>query len=327
MTRLRARRARPHRVALVVAAVAGATLLAARVVPLGPHEVPVARSTLPEILREFLDEMPRPPNGRYRAPTQAQASTAGRAFALLRGGDTAGASAAARSVGMVVATIDSQDSGERFDVLREPPGRAPRGWGLFVHRRAGESKVVVEAVHPLSDLRTVLAATALFERAHAADLLIAGAHRRAAPEAGSDVAHADLSVLQEVHRTTVSAGRVIVQAHGFHPDDGAAQPFGDAVVSSGTWRPTDLARAAARALESAGVLACLVDGERCAEYAARTNVQGRQARKVGAAFLHVELSPDSRRSRRLTAVVTALASVLPPSSVEPRRTSGHRPPS
>ncbi|MDP9393659.1 MAG: hypothetical protein M3Q27_05075 [Actinomycetota bacterium] len=296
---------------VIVAALVGGVLLLLAVSALRRDEAPVTRSPLREVVRALLRDMPRGGSGDYRAPTDGQASGAGRAYALLLTGDRSGAAATALGVGMEVATVEDPGSGQQFDVVREPPGRAPRGWGLFVHRPGSASKVVVEAVHPLADRATVRGATALFERVRARDLLIAGAHRGAGADASADVAHAKRSVLQEVHEATLSSGVVIVQLHGFDAGDDRGQRFGDAVVSSGTWRPSRLARHAAEALEDADVTTCLVDRERCADYAARRNIQGRAARAAGVAFLHVELSPEARRSRRLPAVLTALASVLP----------------
>lgn len=190
----------------------------------------------------------------------------------------------------------------------DPLGDPTTGDGVYAARSVLSSRPVsVEVPHPRSDAWTDLIGTEVFERSGARYLLAAGALRDAGEDA--DVAHAPDSAFATADRAVVGAGWTVVQVHGFVVSKHPGYP--QAVVSAGTASGGPAARAVAARLQAAGFTTCVYDGTVCADLAARTNVQGQNARAVGADFVHVELERAVRsdpvlRSRAAQAIAEAV---------------------
>jgi len=190
----------------------------------------------------------------------------------------------------------------------DPLGDPTTGDGVYAARSVLSSRPVsVEVPHPRSDAWTDLIGTEVFERSGARYLLAAGALRDSGEDA--DVAHAPDSAFATADRAVVAAGWTVVQVHGFVVSKHPGYP--QAVVSAGTASGGPAARAVAARLQAAGFTTCVYDGTVCTDLAARTNVQGQNARAVGADFVHVELeravrSDPALRSRAAQAIAEAV---------------------
>jgi hypothetical protein len=298
-----------------VLVLAAAVLVAAAVaVPGSKHPATstgIERETdLAQVVAAFVRGIPREGEGRYSTPRPDEARRMAEVFSTLRAGQPGRAAQLAREVDYEV-TKTSDVAGD-VAVLREG-GTQRRGWGLFVQRLDGSSRLVVEVPHPIADAKTELLGLEIFNATRADALLIAGAHRSAAPGAEADVAHQPDSAFAAVNRAAAQRGTVVLQPHGFDAR-APGRRLGDAVVSSGTPEPGLLAVALARELRHLGVRTCLYRGDRCRELAARTNVEGIAARRAGAVFIHLELaktlrSSAHRRARIVSAIDRALGAV------------------
>ena len=239
----------------------------------------------------------------YRPPTREQAARLAAAVGALSRGD-AGAAEDVESLGYEIRELEHD--GRRLLALVEATTER-RHWGAFVLDPDTASEVVVEVPHPTSDLATPQVGLELFVRTRARALLLAGAHRDAGQEGSADVAHRTDSAFEAVHRVLLRDDSVVVQLHGF--DDGRRDDPADVVLSDGTDDPPGRLRDVRDALKDEDFEVCLFrGGPRCRDLAARTNVQGRSAREVGALFVHVEAAPALRRQREPRArLVEALA--------------------
>lgn len=261
-------------------------------------------------LRRLVRELPRRGDGRFRAPTPAQAAALADAYRAMRAGRVKEAAELARPLGYRLLRAD--DPGGRWLVLTERPGaRGPRGWGLYAHAPAASGSLAVEVAHPVADRRTEALGVELARAAGASDLLVAGAHRDAASSGRADAAHAPVSAFLSVHGALARLGVPAVQPHGFDEDRPGRASLGDAVLSSGAARSGPIVEAAARTLRRAGLEVCLYDGDACAGLGGTTNVQGATSRRADAPFLHVELASRWRATgARRARVVRALAAAL-----------------
>lgn len=254
------------------------------------------------VAREVEAAAPRG-SGDYRPPTREQAARLAAAVGALSRGDT-GAAEGVEPLGYEVRELEH--GGRRLLALVEGTSKR-RHWGAFVLDPDTASEVVVEVPHPISDLATPQVGLELFARTRARALLLAGAHRGAGEQDSADVAHRTDSAFEAVHRVLLRDDSVVVQLHGF--DDGRRDDPADVVLSGGTDDPPGRLRDVRNALTDQDFEVCLFrGGPRCRDLAARTNVQGRSAREVGALFVHVEAAPALRRQREPRArLVEALA--------------------
>lgn len=244
-------------------------------------------------------------------PSSEDERTLARAFALLARGNARAAASLARPLAYEVLRTRDRATGRRLVILAERATSTAdrRGWGLYVHAVGGTSPVTVEIPHPLSDRHTELLGVALFRRAAAANLFIAGSERDADADGSSDVAHAPASVFREIGRAVARPGTTVVQVHGFARSNHSG--YGDAVVSAGTSPATPSASAVGAALQNKGFATCVYDGSSCTALGATTNVEGADVRSRGGSFVHVELSAEIRSDpNRWRRAIAAVASAL-----------------
>lgn len=249
----------------------------------------------------------------YRAPGPVRRGLERAFFAAVVAAARAGATGtlellAAPAAPLGFRLVVGRDGDRPVVVVLERP-EARRGAGAYVFR-VGEvaRETFVQAPHAFSDVGSGELALALWRAADARAYGCNTVHRRgraglvpaAAEEApdpgGADVAHDAESTFQMVTLAWLAAGdaRSLVQLHGFSDGRAAA----DVVLSAAT-------RVAAPAwLDGLRAhVAAALPAIRVARYpddvevlGARTNVQGRAARRAGARFLHVELSATLRRA-------------------------------
>lgn len=203
----------------------------------------------------------------------------------------------AKAAGFVLA--GAQDAAGELWVLHEPDGQRA-GAGAFALRPGG-SRLVIEAPHTFYDEGTGEIALALFARLRAGALFFNTVHRYSPPDGDrhpADVAHSEQTLFAAANQGLLdaAASSTIVQVHGF----GGKQPLGaevKAVVSDGTAgasAPAAKLRAALTRRWGAGTVKLFgVDAE---VLGATTNVEGKAARRVGATFLHIEMSGDTRKA-------------------------------
>lgn len=161
-------------------------------------------------------------------------------LALLMVADHCAAAAAAAGAGYELVTMFDTGNNGGVLYLLQPESGAERGRGLYVVRPDAARELVIEAPHPIYDLRSALAAAAIFRFTGARALAVAGTHRCAnAAPAGcdgttsvcnggewgsyreSDMAHVDGSFFQVFHEvlSTEQPSTVAVQLHGMASND------------------------------------------------------------------------------------------------------------
>jgi hypothetical protein len=257
---------------------------------------------------------------RYVVPSEEARSALQRAITALV---TAGGKrdSAARDATFAGYEIVDVASAEGVVLVRERED-ARRGGGAYLVRLGSSSPLMVQAPHTFFDQGTLELGWVLFRQVNARALFINTAHRyRAAAKRAdgsypADVAHASDSSFQAATLGALAdpSIRVLVQLHGFGQRDGAPA----AVVSTGASIAFDplLARVA-RALGTA--LDARVDRfpDETSELGATTNVQAAAASNLGRAFIHIELSGDTRallleHKHRLEEVFRALLAAIGP---------------
>lgn len=179
-------------------------------------------------------------------------------------------------------------TGRRYALFASPLD--DRAWGMVVIDLSQPVRLAVEVPHPRTDIGTELIGLGLFRAVPGSVLLIAGAHRRAAGER-ADVAHNENSVYQAWSVALAGSGVPQVQVHGFADLN---LPDHDIAVSTGTDEPNPVAVRIAQGLAEGGFDECRAWAEKCGRLEGTTNVQGRAAAALGAAFVHVELSSTVR---------------------------------
>ncbi|WP_409483938.1 hypothetical protein [Arsenicicoccus dermatophilus] len=264
---------------------------------LGACHAPAPDPLLPTVVRVVQDRAPATtgPTFDRRADEMATAVRA-----LVAGQDV-------RPQPRYVLARVATSTGERAWAL-VPQGMPTTGEGLYVARPPGTAAALaVEIPHPRSDRFTDEMGTAVFERTRARALLMAGSLRDAGDDA--DVAHAGDAVFAAVDRAVVAPGWVVLQLHGFsrarHPHYPAV------VVAGGATRPGPVLRGLADGIGRAGFPVLVAEDGRGEQLAARTNVEGRHAARVGAQFVHVEADDRVRDDPALRGLlVDAIVHVL-----------------
>jgi hypothetical protein len=261
-------------------------------------------------LGRFVDRFVAALNKRrvYVKPTPRQAKLLSETYRAMRAGKLSRAAILARGLGYEVVRFRDRATHRTFLMLLER--RKPRrGWGLYIHAPRSRSKLIVEVPHPHSDIKSEKVGVGVFRRANAADLFVAGSHRRAAADKSSDAAHNESGPFEAVHRGALKPGAVVLQPHGFDEGERSAR-YGEIVVSSGE-EPTSLATSVAEKLKASGFPTCLYGPGHCEGLGATTNVEGASTRAAGALFIHVELALRLRERNSLRArIVSTLANAL-----------------
>jgi len=303
-----ARRPRPPAVVVGLTAVALLVAIAALLAARPKRD----EDPLQQRVRAFAASIPGPGSDGYDVPTRDEAARLQAVYRALLHGRLGRATVLARPLRYAVRAEDHPTLGPLLllSERRSADGSWPHAWGLYVHASRARTRATIEVAHPRADRLTERVGVEAFVAAGAANLLIAGSHRRANENGEAHVAHRSDSALQAVHQAVLQPEARVVQIHGFEAGD-RPDRYGDAVVSSGDAPAGALARAMAHALRERGLRVCLYDGDPCSGLAATTNVQGRSARAAGAQFAHVELSARVRREPRLRrAAVDAIAGAL-----------------
>jgi hypothetical protein len=229
----------------------------------------------------------------YAVPSRAEARRLAAAAQHAQADRLEEAARLLEPLGYQVVRLTTPDA-RRYVVLEEsvgPDGTVARHWGLYVLDANFGTNLLVEVAHPIHDIDSHRVAVELFEAARGRALLVAGAHRHANADAGSDVAHTSDSVFESVHTALLRPDTVVIQLHGFarerHPD------LGDIVISGGVSPPPPLVTALAESLRPTADV-CLYERDRCRALAGTVNVQGHSTRAAGATFVHVELARPLR---------------------------------
>lgn len=267
--------------------------------------VELASGDLAAAISSHVNAIPRSGSEAYDVPTYSQSKTMGKAFEAIEAGNLSRAASLVDNLEYDVVQYKDTGTGRKHTMLRErqnADGSWPHAWGTYIFSPESTSNTAIEVVHPLADLDSEKVGLETFRRANAKYLLIAGAHRKSNADESADVAHAETSVFEQIHRAAISPSTKVLQPHGFseakHPH------YGEVLVSPGTDRPTLLAKDISSALQGAGFDARLYDGVSYSELSATTNVQETSTREIGASFLHVELSRSVRDDDSRRAVLT-----------------------
>ena len=229
----------------------------------------------------------------YRAPTAVERSAVADAVAELVAGRGSAGRARLGSVGYRVNELRDRATGRLVDEVADadPARESGRGWGRIYLDLSAAARWTVQVPHPVADQNTEKVGAAVFEAEPGGVLVVAGAHRRAAPDGAADVAHNADTVFAAVLDRLARAGLPGIQVHGF--DEGSL-PGVDSVFSPGAAAPGPAVLRTAEALTAAGFSLCRPWLEGCGQLAGTTNVEGRYAASIGVPFLHVELSPSVR---------------------------------
>lgn len=167
-----------------------------------------------------------------------------------------------------------------------------RGAGVVAIRLGPLSEeLVLEAPHPLADIRTGAITGGLFDRGEIRAAVIATVHRRAGPDA--DPAASQTSWLGSATEGLARGldDAMFVQLHGFEGSSTDA----DAVISAGTAEPGHEAYSLAVRHLAEGIGESDVrTGEDVPALAATRNAQGRWLAGRGLRFWHIELSEPVR---------------------------------
>ncbi|OLF19177.1 hypothetical protein [Actinophytocola xanthii] len=249
------------------------------------------RTDLRADLRRFAADMPT--TSGYTRPSRAERATIRDGLRHVLGGHRNHAETTLAGIGYVLRRRVDSGTGRPFDELSDATERS-RGWGRVVVDLGSTVQVGLEVPHPGADLGSEALGAELFRRVPGSVLVVAGAHRRAAPERWADVAHAPDSAFQAVHELLVRHGLPVIQLHGFRNE---TAPGCGVVVSAGPeLRSPYVDRLAAR-LESAGLSVCRAWRPGCHRaLAGTTNVQARFSAARGGDFAHVEVSREVRDS-------------------------------
>lgn len=176
----------------------------------------------------------------YVAPDAEALDAFRTALALVVTGDYCGAAAIAPAAGYeLVLLTDMKEAGGGVHLL-QPEAGTNDGRGVYLVRPDAVRDLVLEAPHPVYDLRSAQVAARIFLISGARALAVAGAHRCAnsaaagcdgttkvcndgewGPYRESDMAHADQSFFQEFHQvlSTEAPDTVTVQVHGIASGD------------------------------------------------------------------------------------------------------------
>jgi len=236
----------------------------------------------------------------YRPADAKEREAFGEGTAALLRGETESAARAFQEIDYHV-RIRADLGGNRFAEAYDASGDA-RGWGRVLVDLRAMPRLMVEVPHPGADRRSELLGVAMFRRTPGAVLLIAGAYRRAAPDA--DVAHATSSAFESAHEWAVTAGLPVVQLHGFAAESAAGA---DVVVSAGPDLTGALAERVADGVSRAGFAVCRPWVTGCPGLEGTTNIQANWSDRHGGEFAHVEVAPDPRQD---TAETDRLATAL-----------------
>jgi hypothetical protein len=260
------------------------------------------RTDLLADIRRFAADLPTTSGYTRPSHTERAAISDGVRHAL--DGRRRDAATALARVGYTVRERVDSATGRAFYDLFDASGRA-RGWGRVLVDVGRSVHLGIEVPHPRADLGSESLGVELFRRTPGSVLVVAGAHRRAAPGRLADVAHAAESAFQSVHELLVLQRLPVMQLHGFQND---TAPGCDIVMSAGPELRSSYVTEVAERLDSAGLAVCRSWSTECRGLAGTTNVQARWSATHGGEFAHIEVSRDARDAPATRdRVVTALS--------------------
>lgn len=240
----------------------------------------------------------------YTPPSSAERTAIGDAVRLVLDGKPLDAKEALAAVGYTIHKRVDTATRRSFYEVSESADRS-RGWGRILIDEAATARLGVEVPHPKADLGSEQLGVGLFRQVPGSVLVIAGAHRRAAPDKQADMAHTNESVFETVHELLVQRKVPVMQLHGFRNE---TAPDSDVVVSAGPHLHSPYAEQTAQRLKDAGLSVCLSWVTGCEGLEATTNVQAKWVADHGGDFVHVEVSQDTRfTAEARDRVVSALA--------------------
>ncbi|WP_461026297.1 hypothetical protein [Streptomyces sparsus] len=235
------------------------------------------------------------PDGDYTPPDDEQRKQVARGVGRLLDGDAREAERLLSPLGLGTTRLTDTDTGRRYDEVAATGEGPSTGWGrLYVtaDARLGWS---AQVPHPVADRNTEDLGVELLEGNPGGALVLAAAHRRAGDDGAADVAHREDSAFHAVVVELQKRGVPGVQLHGFEDSD--KRPY-DAVVSTGAAESTvGEVVALADRMEGDGLRVCRAWSARCPLEGTK-NVQGRDAQRQHATFVHLELAPHARDDGR-----------------------------
>ncbi|MEV6874547.1 hypothetical protein [Amycolatopsis sp. NPDC051128] len=240
----------------------------------------------------------------YTQPSPAERKAIGEGVERVLDGKPLEAKTALAAVGYTISKRVDTATKRTFYEVAESTDRS-RGWGRILIDPAGTVHLGIEVPHPKADQGSERLGADLFRKVPGSVLVIAGAHRRAAPDKQADMAHTNESVFETVHELLAQRRVPVMQLHGFRNE---TAPDSDAVVSAGPKLHSPYAERVAQRLKDAGVSVCLSWVTGCEGLEATTNVQAQWVVAHGGDFAHIEVSADARFTAELSdRVVSALA--------------------
>lgn len=281
-------------VALVLLLVPGATDK--------PEQLDAGEIDLAADVRQFAERMSA--ESGYSKPSPAERAAIGEGVRHVLNGEPLDAKKAMASVGYTVSKRVDTATKRSFYEVSDSTDR-PRGWGRILIDPATSVHLGIEVPHPKADLGSEQLGVALFQRVPGSVLVIAGAHRRAAPDRQADMAHTNESVFETVHELLVQRKVPVMQLHGFRNE---SAPDSDIVLSAGPELGSPYVERIAQGLQEAGLSVCLSWVTGCKGLEATTNVQAKWVAEHGGDFAHIEVSQDTRFTAEASdRVVSALA--------------------
>lgn len=216
----------------------------------------------------------------------------------------------ASRLGYDLTKLTNEKTGIAYYILRETTGKN-RGWGLYIFRAGGGSRdLVIEAPHPVDDLRTDRIGIMAFSESKARAFLVAGTHRKANRDGSSDAAHSPHSIFEAVHEAVTKSSTTVIQVHGFTL---AKEPgYPQVVLSSGDEVAASPVSELSSILKAKGLTTEISGGGALKELEAATNAQGKYANSIGATFIHIELESsvreDPSKYRKVVSAISEFAS-------------------
>lgn len=256
-----------------------------------------------QLLAEVREHIPPRGSERYSDPSETEKRYFVDAVRLASRGEVEAANDVVESLQYdVVRTVDAASGASLLVFLERIPVEA--GWGTYVLNEDASGPVDVHLNHPLADIDTPAVAAGIFERCSCRWLFMAGAHRHAIPDHGSDVARLATSMFQRMYEEEAGPEALAVSVHGFARGNHDPPISGsDAVVSPGgpargeIAEPAEPSRELTFRLEAAGWRVGLPGEDPGYEALAGTgNLQGQHAHRMygRGRWVHLELARNLR---------------------------------
>lgn len=231
------------------------------------------------------------PDGDYTPPSGKERGRLAEGVGHLLDGDAAKAERTLDPAGFKLTRLMDTASGRRYDeIAAARPGEGSH-WGRLYLNADSAVRWSAQVPHPVSDRDTERLGVRLLEDTPGGALVLAGAHRRAGKDGTADVAHREDSLFHAFVVELQKRGVPGVQLHGFA--EASDRPY-EAVLSTGAAQSANSGTSAlADSLEADGLRVCRGWSARC-PLEGITNVQGKDAQRQHATFVHVELAPSAR---------------------------------